>query len=578
MMKKLFSPVKKHPLWGFDIETYGDKNRFLMCSIVGDYNVRKIFWEKKEFFRFIKSSFMRDRISRGYVTATNLQFDIMGLIEGTKEFEDFTPIIRNSRFILVKLPIGTFQSAKFIDTASFCYFSVKKWGEILGLPKLKEPACFRRKPKNRNEKEELEAYNLRDSEITYRAIKFIQDGYNRLGGELKITASASALDLYRRKFQEKTYFHPERKLLELIYKAYYGGRVEAVKRGPVKNLKYYDYNSLYPSVMQENDYPDPNHFKHSFHIKKSSIREYEGIARATLKISDISLPFLPYRQIKPEPKLIFPEGRFTGYYSFHELRKAIEIGYDIEKLMEGVIYFKRMEPFREYVDILYDIRKKQKENNDPMEIMSKLSMNSLYGKFAQKIDEKDVIMHESKVTYEMLQKAPYAERNGKFFTFKEPCNRIAQFINPIFSVYVTSYAREKLYDRIVNCGIDKVYYYDTDSIITSRTLEDSKRLGKLKEEFFIREGMIIKPKMYAFDNIVRCKGLGKMDRKGFDTLLTDRKKSIEKFVKFKEANKRGLFYNEILRFEKHIDLEDNKRLWPFAFSPFNIQDSGALKI
>lgn len=575
-LEPLKSEPVTRPLWGFDIETYGEKNRFLMASIVGDYGVKKVFWDKDDVLDYMTRHKSLKMFSKGYITATNLQFDFMGLIDKSRFFNSFSPIIRNSKFLLVKLPVDGFHTLKFIDTGSFCFFSVKKWGDIVGLPKLPPPSCFRRKPKNMREKEELERYNLRDSEITYKAIKMIQEGFNSLGGNIKITVSSSALDLYRRRYQRMTYYHPPKYLLEYLYRGYYGGRVEAVKRGAVKNLKYYDFNSLYPSVMTE-EYPDPNHYKYSQYITLKTVMEHEGICLAELVAPNLHIPYLPTRLEKPDKKLIFPKGELKGYYSFYELRKALERGYKILKLYDGIIYFKKFYPFKDYIEKLYSLRRKQKDRGDPLELITKLSMNSLYGKFAQKIDEKDEIVHESKVTYDMIQKALSVERNGKFFTFKKKFEHIPSFINPIFSIYTTAYAREKLYSYIERCR-DKLYYYDTDSLMTSKSFEDSKKLGRLKLEFQVREGVIIKPKMYMIDTKVKCKGLGLMMPDEFMELLKSKKRKMERFVKFKEANKRGLCYNEILSYDKVIDLEDNKRRWPARFSPFELQESEALKI
>lgn len=577
-LKPLNTLPKERLLWGFDIETYGKKNKFLMCSIVGDMGIRKSFWEKEDFLRYISTSMKRkEMFNKGYITATNLQFDITGLLYESSMFNNFYPIIRNGKFLLVKIPVDKYRNIKFIDTQSFCYFSVKKWGEILKLAKLPTPKCFMRKPRNSEEEREMEIYNLRDSEITYRAIKLIQQGYNHLGGELKITASASAMDMFRRTAQKEIYFQPKRNLLEYLYKGYYGGRVEVIKRGAVSNLKYYDFNSLYPSVLSDNEFPYPNAFKYSRYINMRTINRYEGVCRVKIKSPKMYIPYLPYRVEKPEKKLIFPVGEFTGYYTFFEIREAIKLGYSVVKFYSGVIYFKKFNPFKDYMSRLYDVRRKQKLNDNPLEIVTKLDMNSLYGKFAQRIDQKDEIIHESNVTFDMIREAQYIDRVGEFFIFKKPYSRIPAFVNPIFSIYTTAFARDKLYKAVCRCR-DKIYYYDTDSLMTKKYFETSGRIGELKLEFRINDGILVKPKMYIVNDKVKCKGMGFMERGDFYKLLVEKQRKMIRLAKFKESNRRGLHYNEQLEYYKIVDLEDNKRDWDEKFDAFSCQGSEALVI
>lgn len=570
----LYSKVKEKKLWGFDIETEGDLNKFVMGSIIGDDNIKAIFWNKEKFINYLIRN-ANHILRHGYITATNLQFDILGLLTETSKFKDIEPLIRNSKMLCCKLGIDKYNKKKltFIDTLSFAPFSVAKWGKILKIPKLKEPKCFTRKPKNDEERKELAIYNLNDSYITYKAIKFLQKGFNDLGAKLKITISSTALDLYRRKFQKYIYFQPQKELLQYLYKGYYGGRCEVIKRGRIKNLKYYDVNSLYPYVMTR-EYPNPNHFKLSNCITMNTLRDYEGVAQVKIKAPDLYIPYLPFRT---EQKLLFPEGIFTGYYSFFELRKALELGYKIIKFYDGLIYFKKFYPFSDYVNVNYKERLKYQKENNEMEIIPKLSLNSLYGKFAQKIESKEKIIHESKVDMEFINKHDNIFRSGNFFIVNEAYDKIPNFVNPIFSIYTTAYARDVLYNLITKKA-EKTFYYDTDSLITSIDLQTSERLGKLKLVDNISEGILVKPKMYILGDNARCKGVGFLNKEEFNNLLNDGQFTINKFAKFKEANKRNLHYNQKIEVIKKLGLEDNKRIWNNKFNFYMLQDSKPLII
>ncbi len=586
ILKPLKPMIRCKSLWGFDIETYSKKNKFLMGSIVGDYGIKKTFWDKHNFCDYLKKNYKL--FSTGYIAATNLNFDILALLEGSELFKKMLPIIRNSNMLLVKIPMEkeykkkykkwyNHKSLNFIDTYSFLKVSVKKMGEILNLPKLKTPSFLGKIPNNLRQKNELVLYNKRDSEITYNFMKFLQKGFNDLGGNLRITVASSAMDLFKRRFLKQYFFQPELFKLNYLYKAYYGGRCEAIKRGRIKNLNYFDVNSLYPSVMV-NEYPDPNSCIFSTRINMNTINNYEGVCLVKVEAPDLYIPYLPYRYInKSERKLLFPKGIFKGHYTFFELRKAIELGYRIIKFYDGILFTKKCRPFIDYVNVLYKLKRKYKKANDIRETVVKLMLNSLYGKFAQKIDSREVIIHASEVDLKMLQEEDDFFRSGEFFIFKKKWIRIPAYVNPIFSIYTTAYARNILYDYIKKCG-KHAYYFDTDSLITNKDLGDSDRLGSMKKEFSIKEGIIVKPKMYLTDEYAKCKGVYHLSKDKFIELLATQKAHIRRFAKFKEANKRKLSFNQEITFDKNISLEDNKREWQELFNPDVLQDSKALII
>lgn len=570
-LNPLKSCAKPKSLWGFDIETdIDDKNNFVMGSIFGDCNINKTFWDKNKFLSYIKNN--RKIFNNGYITATNLQFDLLALLENTEDFNNFYPIIRNSKMIYAHIKSDSGHLIKFIDTMNFAYFSVEKWGRILNIPKLEKPECFGSFPKNESEKLHLEHYNIRDSEITYNAIKLIQNRFNDLGSELKITISSSALDLYKRKYLKYSIMAPNKKYIELLYKSYYGGRTEAIKRGKVRNLKIYDVNSMYGYSML-NEYPNPNYMKYCKNITLKNIMEFEGVAKVRLRLPYLYIPYLPLRS----EKLIFPYGEYMGSYTFFELRKAIDYGYEILKIYEGIIYFKKLRLFNDFVMDLYNKKQDEFTGNSPFYEITKKILNSLYGKFAQKIDYKEKIIHESKVTTDMLEKSKDFFRSGNFFIFKEKYNKIPSFINPIFSIYTTAYARDTLYNYLMK-NKDEIYYYDTDSLFTSSYFENSNKLGKLKLCKIAKEGIIIKPKMYLLDNETKVKGLWNIDKNDFMGILESKKANMRRLVKFKEGNKRNLKYNSEIIFIKELDLEDDKRLWEEKFSAEKLQISKPLEI
>jgi len=576
MMPLTGNMPKPRKLWGFDIETKGNKNKFVMCSIVGDDNIKAVFWDKDDFIKFLKTKLKYFR--HGFITATNLGFDILGALEDTDMFNKFFPVLRGSSMIYVKVYIDKYRKLRFIDTMSFLKWSVEQWGAFLKIPKLPKPNCFKRQPKGESERKELVRYNLNDSFITYRAIKFLQLGFTRIGAKLRITAPSTAIDLYRRRFLEKPVIQPEKDILMYMYKGYYGGRTEIIKRGFVKNLHYFDVNSLYPSVMVR-EYPDPASLIKTDKVSRQNIFDYEGLADVTVNAPKMYIPYLPYRFLDAakQKKLIFPYGVMRGHYTFFELRRAVLLGYRIEKIHSAVMYTKTKKFFDKYVRELFNKRKEYKAENNPMEQLYKLMLNSLYGKFGQRIDNKQEIVHMDNVTMNMINNSINFFQTGNFMVFNKKIGNIPRFVNPIFSIYTTAYARDVLYN-LMSKNFNSIYYYDTDSLMTSKNYEESLELGELKKEFSIKSGVLVKPKMYMVNDIIKCKGLSRMTKADFMNILMTKTAKVTRFVKFKEANRRGLKYNEIIDFSKLIDVEDSKRVWPEKFNKERLQDSEPIMV
>jgi hypothetical protein len=99
----------------------------------------------------------------------------------------------------------------------------------------------------------------------------------------------------------------------------------------------------------------------------------------------------------------------------------------------------------------------------------------------------------------------------------------------------------------------------------------------MKLERFIKEGIIIKPKMYMISGevpIIKIKGIGvRLSEENFMQVIENPIVSFRKFVKFRESLRRKLSPNEIIDVEKALNLEDDKRLWPSKFDPHILQES-----
>jgi len=613
-LKPMNHKIKDIDIFGFDIETYGNTNKFLMGSIVNDKN-KFVFWDKKEMQDFIFNSPI---LNKAYMFATNLGFDFLGTFgDNFETLAKFNYLIRKSDFINIKyINPNKHGTIEFLDTLNFLKVSVKALGKIIGEEKLPPPYNLGKKVLQESEEGKyLEKYNIQDSLITYKFADFLNKSFNSIKANMGYTIASTSMSLFRNKYLKTWLLQPKYEDLIKMYMAYYGGRTDIFIRGNIDNLNLnlYDINSLYPYCMQEYKYPFPNYMAYIY-SPNISILNYEGISKCIIKTpKDLHIPLLPHRY---DNKLTFPLGKFEGWHSHVELRKAIELNYKIE-IIETYYYTKTFNPFNNFVNDLYNKRMEYKRKNNKMEIIFKILLNSLYGKFAQQMfasnimftitdEQKNKFNEIIKINSECaLKNKPLRygidtpDTNIKLingFNIENPrlyyitdfdTNYYSNFINPILSIYTTSYARLKLYSLFeeVEKNNKDVYYCDTDSIITDYKFKEGVKLGELKKEIKIDNGLLVKPKMYYLEELnnkiyTKSKGLRNLRTiEDFNKLIETKTYKYTKFTKFKESLRRNLSFNQILEVEKFINLDDNKRIWKHDhFNKDRLERSKPLKL
>jgi len=579
MGKSRLSPTKqrqnKKKIFGFDIETYSKKNHFLCATVYEDDDNIHFFREVEQLINFFNTK----RFRSSYVAATNLAFDFFGTYTTPEHQSKFMTLFAGSDLMYAKRKIpNRKETITFIDTYNYSKMSVAKMGKIINEPKLDKPKCLGKIPKNVKEWEEIKTYNIQDAKVSKLFTEFLFDGFYKLGATPQMTIASTAMSLFRNKYLKETYYpHPE-KTTEEMFDGYYGGRTEAFKRGKIVNHSLYDVNSLYPHVMDKHHYPDPASLRTSLSNTTSWIKKYEGMSKVTVKTPDnIKHPLLPYRT---KTKLVFPTGTFTSWQSHCELRKAISLGYHISKVHKTYYYKKTCRPFKEYVNDIYKLKKQYTKENNPMVIITKLLLNSLYGKFGQKFMERDNYLPQEQLTMEMVNQATCIEKIQSFVKIKQR-TKMPNFCFPIWALYITSYARMHIYDLIVE---GDAAYTDTDSIITTKEMVTGDELGELKKENHITSGIIVRPKFYGLideDNKekIRVKGIGCMlNMEMFRSLVNGNSITYSKFMKFKESIRRGFKPGEIVEITKTLSVEDSKREWAAPFSDSILQESMPIKL
>ena len=472
------------------------------------------FRTQDEFFTIVTSHLSQKKPL--YVFACNIWYDLRNtnllpkLVDAGFQILTF---INKSRVVIVHAK-GKQGSIIFLDTLNYLPFSVAQLGKKLGKGKLK--ADF-----ERDSDQKLMKYCMRDTEIITEAMlewmRFINK--ENLGLFSKSLAS-QALNAFRHRFMKhRIVIHNKKHIAELERKAYFGGRTECFYIGKVKEKPIYDLdvNSMYPYVMWKYEIP----IRHSGYLENPSIEKLSKLIENYCVIAQVELETeKPYYPLRHKGKCIYPIGRFVTTLPTASLQRALKNNH-IKKVFKLAGYLKA-NIFRDYVDYFYRLKKQALEQGKKIDyILSKLFLNSLYGKFGQRIDK--VISAGAITKPRWKREEVYYRETGKHTVLNFLGNRFEELeLNAedgyntfiAISAHVTDYARNVLLDYIETAGWENVYYVDTDSLFVNEKgyenlgpVLSETELGMLKLEKKINDLEIFGLKDYKADNTRKLKGI-----------------------------------------------------------------------
>lgn len=401
-----------------------------------------------------------------------------------------------------------------VDTLNIWRMPLAKIGKSIHLPKLPMP-------KPDAPKAEWEIYNRRDVEIimeaTIKWLSFLKD--NDLGG-FASTLAAQSMRTYRHRFMFKSILIDDNeRALQLAREALHGGRTECHYIGTCpETIHKLDINSQYPAIMAT-EYLPAKIIGHYTNVTMDELSEWVLKYCVTARV-EISTE-LPAYAIVYNNKLTFPTGSFPAVLSTPELAYAFAHGHI--KAVHAAAVYEREILFAEFVHYFTSLRAKYRDaGNDAEAHNSKIMMNSLYGKWAQKglhytkVDDTpdrsiklwinyDV---ETETVTHMRQYAGIIEQQGDSTESRDS--------HPAIAAHITAHGRMQLWGLMQRCGLDNVYYCDTDSVWTNKkgamNLADFMHpttLGRLKVEGVHNHVIIHGPKDYYIDGVTTIKGIKK---------------------------------------------------------------------
>lgn len=599
MIKALYFQPKKRQKrdlsirhYGFDIETYGKENTFMLACIANETETYS-YWSDEECFHALIHD---QKFADTCMLATNLKFDFFGLLNRRlkdKGAKDIKVIERNGRIYKCLIVRPDKKVIEFRDTSNYwLQGSVEKLGAALGTPKLKPPYDIgSRAPQTDEERKGMIEYCAQDARISCMWYeKFILTMCDKYGVDPPYTAASMALLIYRTNYFSQTYLpiasHDD---WSDIRKAYYGGETIVFKRGTCPTVcECYDINSSYPGSMAQKRYPDP---KTRCVVPKGNmflIEKLEGFTYVEGWMPDsIYIPALP---VKIFDKLLFPTGHIKGFYTHVELRQALADGFAIKKIGKSIYYDKTCAPFTSFINDFYKKRLQLKKDKDPMENMYKIILNSSYGKFGFNYTEKNSVLTIAQLGDDILEECDRIRplKYDFFSLLNTDCRQQTDYSLIEWAAYITAYARLHLLE-FMRKHEPYLLYVDTDSLYLMAghdPIVDSKELGDFKKEKDCppNKSIFIAPKHYRFDNDIKIKGVSipKKDQIKADQIWyqsttgqpIEQKQfsSHRRVLRSQEHHKHGeLEFNEILDVVKILNVEDKKRNWDKKKFDINVQ-------
>jgi len=366
---------------------------------------------------------------------------------------------------------------------------------------------------------EFKDYAVQDSVALLKALLKAQEIYLRefnIDITSIVSTSSLSLKIFRTHFLKVEIPILKGSTDKFIRRSYFGGGTDYYI-GYGENLHYYDVNSLYPYSMMK-----PMPFKiikyhNNLNIDLTVDTELFGFFEAQCYVPNNVRPMLSY---KHQGKIIYPHGTWKGVYFTEEMKALLEYGYKF-KILRGY-EFSKIDLFNDYV---YHFYNKKKTSTGASRFIAKMHLNQLYGIFGRKqdiIETVNVYNHDiEKYLVSRIVKTMILINNEKSCMLLQAnldndiltklnldldmnLNNSITFevkSNVALAAAVTAYSRTHMLPFKMN---GDVLYTDTDSIFTSKKLDDSlvgKDIGLMKDELngiIIKEAYFLGIKQYGY--------------------------------------------------------------------------------
>lgn len=519
----------------------------------------------------------------------NLAFDSKFLFNFLYNHFDKCNVIKtNSRILAINCYFKNSQNKfnkvmEIRDSLSILLYSIKNLGKMCNLPKLEFDFDY-------NDMEMAIEYCYRDCQIIYESFKLLVDcleqeiDFSLKIRDLPLTIGALSKKILK-SFYPEVFYKTDLTIEQSLRNFYFGGRTEVFDFNICKEIAGFDFNSLYPDVLSNNDFA----LGKVIEIDCNSMDFSSGLILA-YKCIVYESQFYPLFPKRVNDKVLFCNGLKEVIITKPEYELIQNQLSDKVKVIKVKSMFvcKSIGNFSKYFERFYYLRKSF-DNESPFVYIIKILMNSGYGKFGQlPFNINHSFLNPVEIDWSNLDNMNVMEIDDIYFTETEKLNEYLD-VNLMNAILTTSYARLKLWKLLYFCyknGI-KVYYCDTDSIYIQNNPSDIEKLkdfiddyllGKLKIEITYDLYLAIDSKEYLGYNIdnetfsIKFKGVKKEYINSIDKLLNHIKHGTNTNLigTFFYCLRRHSEFNTIhvIRKHKHSYFEKRIILDDFSTIPF----------
>lgn len=274
-----------------------------------------------------------------------------------------------------------------------------------------------------------------------------------------------------------------------VRRAYFGGRCELYLPGKFRDVLYYDFPSMYGTLLLEPFPTQLGHLRTTHNMDEISA----GFVEATVEQpASLPLPILPYRG---RYGVYFPTGVFRGVFWKEELDFFINEGgrlISVHAVIEATNSKASLGPI---ATELINLRQAGYEFAKPL-------LNSIYGRLAMRAAEYRTSICDEATALAFLAKHPqarYRAYEGICLVENKLITKTPQNRNIAIGTIIPARARIKLLRLAFACirAGAAVIYVDTDAIFC-KPPKDAALLQKLASFAFIEEGIFYCEKNYSY--------------------------------------------------------------------------------
>jgi hypothetical protein len=292
-------------------------------------------------------------------------------------------------------------------------------------------------------------------------------------------------------------------MYDFIKESYTGGHTDVYIPWGF-NVLIYDVNSLYPYVMANLPMPVDNIKYFEGDITLIDPDAFGFFECEIITPKNLNRPLLQTKiKINNNNVTMAPLGKWKQIIFSEELNDYKKYGYKF-KILRGYT-FNKSNIFEDYVNDLYSIKKNSSKNSS-WYLISKLLMNSLYGKFGMNpnlpshliIDQSELEFYQNNKDNIIIDVTPLSLNKVIISLFNDSLTHNFK-VNISIASAITSYARIYMSKFLGDPNLN-IYYTDTDSIDVDKPLDDKfigNELGQFKLEYKFIEVVFLPPKVYG---------------------------------------------------------------------------------